>query len=267
MTWSGDIFELTLATSETHLFAGTAIGTGPKLLGNGGMAARREADGTNLYVCDGWRQAVLNLNLATAVRSEVVGPATSTPAPFFEVRDLVFDPEPDPNWSPSYTIFVLDQSIDGVFHIDPKAPDLEEFSGTAWDNGWFFDIVKRFALDTKNDRLIVTGAASSLPSGIPLRGLFSIAQHGGRSAPVSTQDLGSGPTWQTPEAIAVDSEASQAFVVDAGFSTLLKVDLATGNRVVLAQHPFSDPVVDVAFDGARRRLLTLQAWPQLALYS
>jgi DNA-binding beta-propeller fold protein YncE len=86
---------------------------------------------------------------------------------------------------------------------------------------------------------------------------------------ISSANVGDGPTFRIPDAVALDSANNRALVADRELEALLAVDLGSGDRTVISDQKTGTGVVDpvlgsafntpvsIALDSANNRALVL----------
>ncbi len=86
--------------------------------------------------------------------------------------------------------------------------------------------------------------------------IVAIDSTSGDRSVVSDDVTGSGPAFDTPDLLAIDADDNRLVIFDSGLSALLVVDLATGNRTIVADNgsvgigPNFDSIFDIAVDAA-----------------
>jgi hypothetical protein len=145
-------------------------------------------------------------------------------------------------------LLVLDSSLRAVFQVDLDTGDRgilsDDSDSTNGDiavgSGPGFLGASHILLDAVNSRLLITD--------VSLDALFSVdLDNGNRSVISDDADstnggvaVGTGPAFNNPSGMAIDSAGSNAFVMDRSANAIYQVDLANGNRVIIASNSLGD---------------------------
>ena len=124
--------------------------------------------------------------------------------------------------------------------------------GTGTDFAFPADVVVDFA----NDRAVVLDGGA---------GLLSVAVGSGNRSVISDSVTGSGPLWGFADAVDVDFSADRGYVVDDAGTAVYRVDLSTGDRVIISDNagtgvgPSISFPNDLKLDPAANRALIVNA--------
>ena len=193
-------------------------------------AAVLDTLGNQAYVIDRQQMNLSQVDLDSGARSILAGEmpnsdglAVGTGPELSDARGLAVD-------LVTNRAYVSDVSEDTVFSIDLATGDRTVLSGFASSGlvgtGPSFMFPATLALDSTNNRLLV------LDEGSQVLALISINIATGNRTVIANASTGSGVDFDSPTSFVLDSDNNRALVIDG--STLLSVDLDTGNRTVLS---------------------------------
>jgi DNA-binding beta-propeller fold protein YncE len=177
-----------------------------------------------LYLLDHRLETLFYVDLASGLRSVVSSPAVGAGPAFQDPEGLALD-------LGSGSAFVSDgeQGLRAVFAVDLVTGGRSILSGAGEGAGTSFSNPLGMVMNVATGRLLV------VDQGFTREGVVAVDIATGARTPVSSATTGSGPVFESPQAIAVDVPANRAFVTDgSGQDALFQVDLATGNRAIVS---------------------------------
>lgn len=229
-----------LATGDRTIVSGGAVGSGPALSSLEGMALDR-ANGRALVIVG---FALLAVDLATGDRTTVSDATTGTGPAFSVPHAVIVD-------ATGATVWVVDSA--GVYVVDAQTGDRTVLSdNTGNGTGSFFDAPTYGALDETRARLLIPQEYRS--------GVMAVDLATGDRSWTTSFYIGESDFWWTElGAAAVDPTFSYAIIADENtelppddrFSSVSRVDLATGDRVLVTQRGDFEEARDVVMDGQR----------------
>lgn len=192
---------------------------------------------------------LMAIDLADGSRSRMLSPDRGAGPNLHEPQRIAYDPIRDRvltiNRTPSTNAL-------SIIAVDVATGDRTIVSGPSAGSGAAFQGLAGVAMDTVNDRILVTDRlADEVIAVDPVTGARTVLSGGGQG----------GPAFDEPGAITLDGD--RALVVDLALDALIAVDLTTGDRTVISQTggPGSgvdlDGPVDLALDVANRQAYIL----------
>ncbi|MEO1233445.1 MAG: hypothetical protein AAFZ18_31575, partial [Myxococcota bacterium] len=174
--------------------------------------------------------ALVAVDLATGDRSILSGGAVGAGAAFNSIRGVTLD-------AVNNRALVADagSGSEGIVAVDLTTGDRVELSGqtvgTTVDVGADFDSTRGVVIDAARSRLIAVDDA--------LLALVAIDPGTGNRTFIAPNvppppRVGSGPDLASLTGIALDSSTGSLYVADDGIDAILRVDLATGDRTLVA---------------------------------
>jgi hypothetical protein len=254
---SDALVSIDTTTGNSVIVSGGMIGAGPAFDGPGGTVL---VNGNTAALVTNWRTVsgpilgeLLSVDLVSGVRTVVsdgtadMGPVTGTgPILFGPIGIALID---------ATMALVTNNASDEVISVDLTNGDREVFSADGFRGaGLPFSAPEGIAIDTTKDRALVTDSSdNSLVAVALLNGDRTIISANGRPA---TPEVGTGPNFDFPIGVVVDSANNRALVASSFSNLILAVDLATGNRTIFSDSasatgtgPVLTDVSGIALDG------------------
>ena len=210
-----------ISSAETSPMTGTGIA----IMNPRGIAL--DPAGETAYLVDSVPNSLFSVNLATGNRTIVSGSGTGAGTDFLSPQDIVLN-------STGTMAYVLDGGLgDTVLSVDLVTGDRTVIQEPPIGSGTGLGSPQDIALDPTGRTAYVIlhrDAAASFLMGVDLvTGDRTIVSSAGTS-PMT----GTGIAIVNPTGIALDPAGKTAYLVDRFMSTLLRVDLATGDRTIVS---------------------------------
>jgi hypothetical protein len=250
------------ATGERTILSDDTRGTGERL--QDPVAIELDAANGRALVLDG--ATVVAIELATGNRTPISGEA-STGDPFVNATHLALDA------AEKNRVLVLDAGRIGTDPVDPALFSVDLTTGErtvllrgSSGSGPGLVSTTSMALDIANNRVLVAGTdTTSDPQAVAI--LAVSLETFDRTVVSTNANADQGPSIGDAVAMVLDTSATPARLIalDAGDDQILAVDLATGNRTVIAKdretpgQDFSVPrslALDAPADGTARIIVT-----------
>ncbi len=270
------LFSLDPATGDRTVIASDSVGSG-----SGGLGAPNaivwQSNEDKIWVGDSF--GVLDINLTTQVRNRLL-------LTDFEVTDLAFDSE-------NNRLLLVDMANASIKAMDGVDNSQSEFVAGAIGNGQRFTWPRSVEYGAQCQCVYVGdqgeiievdlsgGDRKSIASGIvgssvydlfldtdnnqlfalTLTALTKIDLDSGSLEVISSASVGTGPAFVTSSGLAVDVSAQTAWLASYDQSSIIQVDLVTGNRVTLSNASngsgpnLSSAPLGVVLDASNGRLL------------
>lgn len=200
------------------------IGTGPEFAVPFSIDIDRSANEALVTNND----ALYGVSIDTGARRIISDASTGTGNPLIFPSSVTLQ-------TPGSSAIVLDASAPAIVSIDLSNGDRTIISDPGNGGGDAFASPLGAALDAANDRLIVAnpdpGGDNDFLLDVDLAsGNRSVLSRGDVTSPVAAPAIGSGPAFNFPQNVAVDSANQIGYVADTILDALIAVDLDTGNR-------------------------------------
>jgi DNA-binding beta-propeller fold protein YncE len=247
----GLLKQVSMATGDRRVIADNNTGAGPDILSPAAIAL--DAANNRVLVLDEWLDALLEVDLSTGDRS-VISDAVTGAGPIFDVARPLLSLALDLAHNRA---LVSDNSLGALLAVDLDSGDRSIISDSVTGNGPAFAPVLSIVSDLANNRALIGD----------LSGLLAVDLATGDRTPISNNSRGTGPLLYYSASIALDAGNDRVLVANFDFdrSSLLEVDLVTGDRTVIADNysvgtgPDFDFLGYIALDAANNRLLAVNS--------
>ena len=241
---SASLSYVELSSGNRTIVSDSSTGTGNSFKNPKGLALNPV--GTRAYVIDDDGHVLFNVELSTGDRMIISDSSTGTEINFDELTGIVSN-------STDTIAYVVNHDF---FGSDDLLSSIELSSGN-------FGIVSQAGDSGRG-----TGPAFSSPGGVTLSPAGTIAYivDAGLDALVSVRlsdgnrtivsqaggsGRGTGPAFDSPQGIALNTAGTIAYVIDSGLDALVSVQLSDGNRTIVSQAGGSGRGTGPAFDSPR----------------
>ena len=211
------------------------------------------ANATTLVVIDNGLDALFSVDIPTGDRTIISAMGTGTGMGFNNPQDVVVD---------GTTYYIADNGSDAIVSVIGMGAGMGNrtiFSDDTTGTGDVFDAPVDLALDTANDRVLVIDSGNADLVSVDLTDGETF---GNRTRLTVEEELsaGTGPSFNNPRDIALDTDQSRLLVADAGQDALLAMDFS-GTRTIISDNtdagePFVAPR-SVVLDSANNRALVI----------
>ena len=169
--------------------------------------------------------ALLAVDLETGARTVVSGPGVGTGPDIQQIGPIALD-------ATGNRVFALDFGRSGVLAIDLTTGDRTIIADGETGSGPILEGAVSIALDSDNARVLVMIAAA----------LLAVDLTSGDRTLLSSAERGDGPALASVLALRLDGTSNRALALlpGEGGTTLLGIDLATGDRTVISDNATSD---------------------------
>ncbi len=174
-----------------------------------------------LFVTDSNLDAIVAVDLSNGDRTVISSSSVGTGTTFNNPRGIVINDTDD-------TLYVVDEILDVVFSVNITTGNRTVLSSVSVGTGVMFDSGVDLVINHSDDKLIL---AANDHSGY----LFEINLNNGNRTVISSELIGSGSLFGDLSAMSIDATFSYAYITDSEFSSIVKVDLGTGNRVIFSR--------------------------------
>jgi sugar lactone lactonase YvrE len=215
------IFRIDAVTGGRTIVSGPSVGSGD----NFEFPLSLEIDSSgNLFVVDLLLKAVFQVNTANGQRTIISSPAIGSGPPLQNPASLTIDE--------SGFLLVGDQSLDAIVRIDPNSGNRTVISGAGVGTGPAF-------LSPVGSTVGPSGTLYVSDASLVI---LAVNQSNGNRQLVSGAARGSGPAFESIRGIAREASGS-LLAVDATLDQLIRVNVGTGDRLILSSpNPTSEPV-------------------------
>ena len=183
--------------------------------------------GTTAYVIDWSLKAVFSVDLSNGDRTIISNSGTGDGTNFSFPYNTVLNPT-------GTIAYVVDNDVDAVFSVDLSNGDRTIVSNSGRGTGTNFNSLLDIVLNSAGTTAYVVDN--------DVDAVFSVDLSDGDRTIVSTfsddgdntNDEGTGPFFDQPEGIVLNSTGTIAYVVDASVDAIIAVDLSNGDRTIVS---------------------------------
>ncbi len=223
------IQRLDATTLAVTLVSSSTRGSGPNfILGTSGPTQIVvDASGGRGFVLDANESRLLALDLATGDRTVLAQNGDGKPVPLSFLLGMAFD-------ASTNRILAIDAVQPGVVVIDAATGDRSLFANVSVSG--MFDVPKGLCcIDDASRALLVVGSVAGAGGVVNDVIRVDLDDASRQLISSSASGIGTGPALFEVTAISCDGAAGRAFAVDAKLDALFQIDLASGDRVLIAK--------------------------------
>lgn len=204
---------VTLAFSEA---SGPARGAGPPFSVRFRVVLAEELD--RAFVIDSFNRRLVAVDLATGDRSVLAQAGDGQAVPVGFLFDLAWDPV-------GGRLLVIDDSHPGLVRIDPASGARELFA----------DDARAGQPDVPSGSVAIDADARALYVVDFAGGLVRVDLDDGSRTSVASAAVGRGSPLREPRTLAIEPGTDRAWLIERSLGALLQLDLASGDRAIIAR--------------------------------
>lgn len=216
------VLKIDMVSGDRVIIASESVGSGPAITASRGIALNPESG--LLYFADADAGAVIALNVSDMSREIVSSPDIGTGEGFIEPAGIAFDPV-------SKRIFVSDRGLGGtdsarVFAIDPETGNRTTIYEPYIDPLPNLGDVGDIDIMPDGNRILIRSNHDQIA-------LLDVDGHAREI--FSSNDIGKGEFLMNVTSVAVSPNGVVAYFTSYNYQALFAVNLATGDRVIVAK--------------------------------